>query len=74
MANAKKCDRCGEFYEQRSIVCKTINSPFIRRLGGSLRVYEENTNLGFYFDLCPACFHELIDFLHIEEVEEGDLG
>lgn len=69
MANAKKCDRCGEFYEKRSIDCKTINSKFFKRLEGNLMVYEVNTSSGFYFDLCPACFHELMDFLHIEEVE-----
>ncbi len=70
MADAKKCDRCGEFYEQRSIVCKAINSTFIRRLNCTLRVYEEFTNAGYYFDLCPVCFHKLMDFLHIEEVDK----
>ena len=72
MADAKKCDRCGKFYEHRVIKCKRSCGRYdVRPLNGTLRVYEDCTNRGFYFDLCPACFHELMDFLHIEEVKEG---
>lgn len=72
MANAKKCDRCGEFYEKRSYDCKTTYSKFIKMLEGDLKVHEVNSSSGFYFDLCPICFHKLMDFLHIEEVDKGE--
>lgn len=72
MANAKKCDRCGRFYEKRSIDCKTINSNFVKNLEGNLLMYEVNSSSGFYFDLCPICFRELMDFLNLEEVDEEE--
>lgn len=72
MADAKKCDRCGEFYVERVIDCKKIGGDHIRPLNGTLRVYEGFSNSGFYYDLCPACFDTLMDFLNIEEVDKGE--
>ncbi len=70
MASAKKCDRCGDFYEERVIDCKASGGGSVRPLNGTLRVYEYCTNCGFYYDLCPTCFKVLMNFLRIEEVKK----
>lgn len=72
MASAKKCDRCGDFYEERVIDCKESGGDYVRPLNGTLRLYEDCSSKGFYYDLCPTCFKVLMNFLRIEEVKRGD--
>ena len=46
MANAKKCDRCGAFYEdQQKVQFIVTNSAFFN-----------------YCDLCPKCSKELVEW------------
>ena len=66
MANAKKCDRCGNFYDPyrgiRTKINGTLYSVFIVSLANSF------TRINF--DICPACMKETIKFLGLED--EGD--
>ena len=48
MADAKKCDRCGAYYE--------FKNDFIRICD------EKGYSMGSY-DLCPSCMNELKKFL-----------
>lgn len=61
MANAKKCDRCGKYYDKCPNV-KTINGYKV--LG--IKIF---TSYGPYLelDLCEKCIDDLYDFLGIEE-------
>lgn len=51
MANAKKCDLCGKFYE-RPICNDTV------------RIYLESSIYpNHYIDLCNDCYNELCNFI-----------
>ena len=64
MADAKKCDRCGGFYEEtkRSFRVRGTIASRVRILG---------TNGGFIgdYDLCDKCAEEFFQFLCCEESE-----
>lgn len=49
MADAKKCDRCGSFYDRMRDPCK----------GFVLSEYPSNSGLIKVVDLCPTCSHLL---------------
>lgn len=59
MAKALKCDRCGSFYDY--IKC--------------LRKYQihdmDEKNFNKTVDLCPDCYHKLLNFL--DEIKNQDL-
>lgn len=60
MAIARKCDRCGKFYENNN-GSKSINGYFVR----TIRIcttgpYED-------LDLCDDCIKELYKFLNKED-------
>ena len=68
MANAKKCDRCGLFYEKNTRFTKTIN-------------FSKTTIDGMCFttsicccvdskDLCDDCLSKLYSFLDGKELKE----
>lgn len=64
--NAKKCDRCGHYYE-----------PYRGQdygVGGKTnRIVLQNdlkAQCAGYFDLCPACMEKQLRFLQGAEIEE----
>ena len=61
MSDAKKCDRCGKYYDKCQNV-KTINGYKVR----GIKIF---TSYGPYLelDLCEKCIDDLYDFLGIEE-------
>jgi hypothetical protein len=67
MANAKKCDRCGEFYEK--------NVRYELTAGGRKTVIDgvckttSNECTVDYMDLCDDCLSALDNFLNMVEVE-----
>ena len=66
MANAKKCDRCGKYYDKNKGV-KSINGCFVR--GIRLETSGPYTDL----DLCDSCISELYTFLGLDkEKNEND--
>ena len=77
MAIAKKCDRCGSFYDRYEKQTKVMDSSTTYTINGASFVYFNTENIAtsrVKFDLCPTCLDELIDFMNIEweEVEFWD--
>mgnify|MGYP001773361988 FL=1 len=60
MANAKKCDRCGNYYDKNKGV-KSINGCFVS--GIRLETSGPYTDL----DLCDSCISELYTFLGLDK-------
>ena len=64
MAAAKKCDRCGNYYdnnERKRIMGFSV-------IGIKIRTLCHYKNM----DLCDICVDELYDFLGIKEDEKND--
>lgn len=56
--NAKKCDRCGNYYD------KNVNPTFILGKSQALRDFPE------FIDLCKKCTDELEEWFHAEKIEK----
>jgi len=70
--NAKKCDRCGKFYDTYSYPV-TQKGPY--RHGNGLELENEVWGNNHYierFDLCKDCMDELEDFLGFNKEKEND--
>ena len=63
MADAKKCDRCGKFYDENTIT-KIING-FKYKIGGITVMSTGGSDI-FYADLCDDCVKDLNKFLNGE--------
>lgn len=59
MANAKKCDRCGKFYEFGDLGVSKSGS-FVTGVA-----FKRHTNVNYdcYVDLCKDCIEDLKRFL-----------
>ena len=60
MADAKKCDRCGKFYD-KCPKAKSINGRYVQ----GIRISTSGPYIEL--DLCEKCINDLYDFLGIEE-------
>lgn len=56
MANAKKCDRCGEYYDEPGSKC----------IGG-INIVPVSEGTRYKFDLCENCLEDLYDFLRLSD-------
>ena len=56
MANAKKCDRCGEYYDEPGSNC----------IGG-INIIPVSEGTIYTFDLCEDCLEDLYDFLRLND-------
>ena len=68
MANAKKCDRCGSFYEKNIVKTKgnsTLGGMAFICLQGNIRYILDN-------DLCDECLNKLMRFLDGAELKAED--
>lgn len=66
MANVKRCDRCGNYYEKSTVKYKPTGDaiPTI--------VLYTNSNLPMhYIDLCDNCMQTLFNFLKGENINES---
>ena len=66
MANAKKCDRCGKYYDKnesklRGVSGNLVGVSFVRRDCNSYGCYVEEK------DLCDECIEEFKLFLKKEK-------
>lgn len=50
MSDAKKCDRCGKFYEPYPDGQRVMNTDLLPHVA--------------YYDLCPDCNDDLIDWVN----------
>ena len=60
MANAKKCDRCGSYYDKNKGVY-SVDGCFVR----SIRL--ETSGPYKIFDLCDTCIFDLCTFLGLNK-------
>ena len=70
MALAKKCDRCGIYYEQQNI-------SFKRQSINVIMLVDRKANIESHFGrvnmhLCPKCLNSLVDWLAYDEKENKD--
>ena len=70
MALAKKCDRCGIYYEQRNILFKK------QWINGIMLVDRKENNESQFgrmnMDLCPTCLNRLAEWLAYDEKEKSN--
>ena len=71
MANAKKCDRCGKYYEEREMnafeaVAKSIEKAFTPQTEIKCIMAIEGL-----LDLCPACSKSLKEWVKGAKKEDG---
>lgn len=62
MSKAKKCDRCGKFYE-KNVVMKSIGSALGSTIGGIKTVTKEGIT-DEDFDLCDDCIKSLFAWIN----------
>ena len=64
--NAKKCDRCGQYYAHYN--GKSCGVGKVNTVG-----LKDEQGVGFItFDLCPACMDKQIRFLRGTELTSGE--
>lgn len=62
MANAKKCDRCGKFFEYGVDNCPGVNGRNVR----IIRLLDEGLKFNLKtLDICPECALGLCEWFHI---------
>ena len=67
MADAKKCDRCGKYYEEYHYLFNDVPVQGVRLVPSSMLYYPGNPLL--YMDLCSDCMKKLVIFMqHPESV------
>lgn len=65
MANAKKCDRCGAYYDHNNGV-ESIRGNFVVGVKVVTTIDVSHKS----FDLCDDCIEKLYGFLRMEDKEE----
>lgn len=72
MSLARKCDRCGDYYEPESRhipnLGGTVNAIRLMDLKYTNGMYDQPCKL---YDLCPRCLYELEIWLHEREDHDG---
>lgn len=68
MMNAKKCDRCGDFYINNTFDARSRTKGTITKLA----FLDKYSNHGETFDLCDCCWIELVRFLNYKEESNND--
>ena len=63
--NAKKCDRCGRFYELEGLAMEE-NGPKYNTI-----VIKNHINMTTY-DLCNCCLRELYEWMNYDAFREGE--
>lgn len=76
MANAKKCDRCGRYYDKNEI---DIPDALIGRKNMSagskpvkISLKTETGGVGAIADMCDICFKELFEWIGYEQSKQPE--
>lgn len=66
MSNARKCDRCGDFYKEYGVLndCKNPNGIMFVSINAERKYWSYEP-----IDLCPDCLKELIRFVKRPVIE-----
>ena len=72
MAEAKICDRCGNYYVPpvRSAI-DVLSENIVRNLGGTV-ARDKYEPINEVFDLCPGCFKSFVRWFDTEEGDTDD--
>ena len=65
MANAKKCDRCGKFYD--TSISRAVPGFWFGVTLDKVQIKTINDNEAYTRDLCDECMDELLEFLKVKE-------
>ena len=65
MANAKKCDRCGKYYDRNH--AKSMNGNFVTSISIITTTPAQYHRV---FDLCDECIVDLYKFFGLEGKDE----
>lgn len=66
MASAKKCDRCGKYYDNNEAIRQGITNIGDSTIIAIKYVYHNNISVE-RFDLCDDCVQKLKDFMMMRE-------
>lgn len=72
MSNAKKCDRCGKFYENHKRNFRINSTDFKNAIPAWVKLVDIKDSYITSFDLCEQCMKDLWHWLCNEEVCEED--
>lgn len=73
MANAKKCDRCGKFYERYDTDVNGFPANSLAVLKeATLDELLDRAKLRFFIDLCPDCMNDFTKWLNEPEDIQSD--
>lgn len=71
MSAARKCDRCGKFYEQNRVKWY-LNGGSITR---GINIIGNNNFISAEYDLCDSCIEDFRDFMvNYDDKEEDKNG
>lgn len=65
MADAKKCDRCGDYYESNCV--RKVSGYFGGLKLGYIQILSVQDTSAYIFDLCDKCMDELFEFMNVRE-------
>ena len=72
MANAKKCDRCGAYYQEVEATAIEILANSMTRIFESQTVLHNIAVIEKFIDLCPSCSASLKRWVKCEgDAEDG---
>ena len=70
--NAKKCDRCGAFYDSYKRKAKETDGDKIKSFfqgnRDGIRMSKSDGYISPHIDLCPSCLEELLRWLDNKQV------
>lgn len=71
MANAKKCDRCGTYYQLVEMDAVELAVSVLRDAFTKKNVLAQIRAIEANLDLCPSCSESLKRWAFMKEQEEG---
>lgn len=71
MADAKKCDRCGNIYEETQPTAFESLADALSEIVMPQRVTAQASLIEYFLDLCPLCCKSLKRWVKGDRVEDG---
>lgn len=76
MANAKKCDICGNFYtvpeqDPNYVWEETMNTSMVRILRLNTEKRGIHHDVVLQYDVCETCLQDLLDYILTKQAESG---
>ena len=71
MADAKKCDRCGKYYQKAQPTALESLADSLRAIVTPQRVTAQISVIETFLDLCPSCSKSLRIWAKGDKAEDG---